>query len=69
MNEIDHKCPDCSCKKADVLAIINDKLIYVRCLADDRKHNYTIDPKSDEQWKKFFKPEKVKEILEKNRNK
>lgn len=66
MNEINHKCPDCSCEKADVLAIINDKEIYVRCLADGKKHNYTIDPKSDEQWKKFFKPEKVKEILKKD---
>lgn len=66
MNEINYNCPDCPCKKADVLAIINDKLIYVRCLGNGRKHTYTIDPKSDEQWKKFFKSEKIQEILEKS---
>ena len=63
LNKINSKCPRCECKEADVLCknyLGNDKWeVVVKCL--EKKHQYTLNPKSENtEWKQFF------EIKEKN---
>ena len=62
MNKIQYTCPNCECADADVLAIINEKEVRVRCLSNGRKHGYAIDPNLNSQWKQFFKKEAIDKV-------
>lgn len=78
MNIINHKCIGeildkdnnvipCPNTKADVLAILGDKIL-LKCTngVNSKKitfaHQYTIKPKENKEWKKFFGEKSIKKL-------
>ena len=47
-NKIKKPCPTCGCENADVLAIVNDEIVY-RCLKNGRKHQFRVKKSEETQ--------------------
>lgn len=65
MNIINKKCPHCSHQKADVLAIINGKILYRCCTGNvqlKKSCQYTTLPNDNTDWEQFFGSETVSKL-------